>query len=44
MYNKDQIFALHTLTKDFLQHPDNIELAKLKDILKFHEYQYYVAS
>jgi DNA ligase (NAD+) len=44
MYNKDQILALQTLTKDFLQHPDNIELAKLKDILKFHEYQYYVAS
>jgi len=44
MYNKDQILALQTLTKDFLQNPHNIELAKLKEVLKFHEYQYYVAS
>jgi DNA ligase (NAD+) len=44
MYNKDQILALQTLTKDFLQQPNDIELAKLKDVLKFHEYQYYVAS
>ena len=44
MYNKDQILALQTLTKDFLQNPHNIELAKLRDVLKFHEYQYYVAS
>ena len=44
MYNKDQILALQTLTKDFLQNSHNIELAKLRDVLKFHEYQYYVAS
>lgn len=44
MYNKDQILALQTLTKDFLQNPHDIELAKLRDVLKFHEYQYYVAS
>lgn len=44
MYNKEQIQALQSVTKDFLQNPQNIDLAKLKQVLKFHEYQYYVAS
>lgn len=44
MYNKDQILAFQSLTKDFLQHPHNIELTKLREVLKFHEYQYYVAA
>jgi len=44
MYNKEQIQALQSVTKDFLQNPQNIDLAKLKQVLKFHEYQYYVAA
>jgi len=44
MYNKEQIQALQSVTKDFLQNPHNIDLANLKQVLKFHEYQYYVAA
>ena len=44
MYNKAQILALQSLTKDFLQNPHNIELEPLRQVLKFHEYQYYVAA
>jgi len=44
MYNKDQIQGLQAVTKDFLQNPQNIELVSLKQVLKFHEYQYYVLA
>ena len=44
MYNKEQIQILQDLTKDFLKNPHNIELDALKKVLKFHEYQYYVAA
>ena len=44
MYNKEQIQALQSVTKDFLQNPHNIDLASLKQVLKFHEYQYYVSA
>lgn len=44
MYNKEQIQGLQAVTKDFLQNPHNIELNALKQVLKFHEYQYYVAA
>lgn len=44
MYNKLQIQELQSLTKDFLENPHNIELEQLKKVLKFHEYQYYVAA
>jgi DNA ligase (NAD+) len=44
MYNKDQIQRLQGVTKDFLQNPHNITLEALKGVLKFHEYQYYVAA
>lgn len=44
MYNKEQIQTLQDLTKDFIKNPHNIELDALKKVLKFHEYQYYVAA
>jgi DNA ligase (NAD+) len=44
MYNKTQILDFQKTTKDFLANPALIELDSLKSILKFHEYQYYVAS
>ncbi len=44
MYNKEQIQELQLITKDFLQNPHHINLAALKKVLKFHEYQYYVAA
>ena len=44
MYTKAQIHSLQSVTKDYLQNPQNIELETLKKVLKFHEYQYYVAA
>ena len=44
MYNKEQIQGLQAVTKDFIQNPHNIELNALKQVLKFHEYQYYVVA
>ena len=44
MYNKEQIQALQSVTKDFLLNPHNIDLTSLRQVLKFHEYQYYVAA
>ncbi|MEY4278200.1 MAG: NAD-dependent ligase adenylation domain, partial [Bacteroidota bacterium] len=44
MYNKEQIQALQSVTKDFLQNPHYIDLTSLKQVLKFHEYQYYVSA
>lgn len=44
MYNKEQIQELQSVTKDFLQNPHHIELNALKLVLKFHEYQYYIAA
>jgi DNA ligase (NAD+) len=44
MYTKDQIHSLQSATKDCLQNPHNIELETLRKVLKFHEYQYYVAA
>jgi DNA ligase (NAD+) len=44
MYTKEQIQHLQSLTKEFLEHPHDIELDALKKLLKFHEYQYYVAA
>ena len=44
MYTKAQIHSLQSVTKDCLQNPHNIELETLKKVLKFHEYQYYVAA
>jgi DNA ligase (NAD+) len=44
MYNKAQIQSLQSLTKEFIEHPHNINLADLRKILKFHEYQYYVVA
>ena len=44
MYNKTQIKDFQKITKDFLANPHAIELGTLKSVLKFHEYQYYVAS
>ncbi len=44
MYTKVQIQSLQAVTKDYLQNPHNIQLEALKQVLKFHEYQYYVAA
>ena len=44
MYSNQQIQALQKITKDFIESPHNIDLAALRNVLKFHEYQYYVLS
>ena len=44
MYNTSKIKSLQSLTTSYLSQPQTIELAPLKELLKFHEYQYYVAS
>ena len=44
MYNKEQIQGLEAVTKDFLKNPHHIELTALKQVLQFHEYQYYVIA
>jgi len=44
MYTKEQIQEIQVVTKDFLDNPHNIALETLKKVLKFHEYQYYVAA
>lgn len=44
MYTKAEISSLQTLTKAFIEHPQNIELSALRKLLKFHEYQYYVVA
>jgi DNA ligase (NAD+) len=45
MYTKPQILELQATTKSFLQSPPNIvAIDTLRKILKFHEYQYYVAA
>jgi len=42
MYNQSQIQDFQKATKDYLKNPQSIELGRLKNLLKFHEYQYYV--
>lgn len=44
MYNKEQIQELQAITQDFLKNPHHIELTALKQVLQFHEYQYYVVA
>jgi len=44
MYSNQQIQTLQKITKDFIESPQNIDLAALRNVLKFHEYQYYVMS
>ncbi|MCX6203366.1 MAG: NAD-dependent DNA ligase LigA [Bacteroidetes bacterium] len=44
MFNTSQIQRLQSVTAAYLQHPHTIELTSLKEVLKFHEYQYYVAN
>jgi DNA ligase (NAD+) len=44
MYTKDQIQAFQIATKNFIDNPQDINLENLKKLLKFHEYQYYVAA
>lgn len=44
MYTKAQIQSLQTTTKEFIENPHNIDLEALKQVLKFHEYQYYVSA
>ena len=44
MYNTSKIKSLQSLTASYLSQPQTIELGPLKELLKFHEYQYYVAS
>jgi DNA ligase (NAD+) len=44
MYTKAQIHNLLEITKDFLSNPSHINIEPLKQVLRFHEYQYYVAA
>jgi DNA ligase (NAD+) len=44
MYKKSQIQDFQKITQDFLKNPSSAKLGSLKNILKFHEYQYYVAN
>ncbi len=44
MYTKAHIQSLQLVTKEFLESPHNISLEALRKVLKFHEYQYYVAA
>ncbi|MEN9701951.1 MAG: hypothetical protein RIR55_1288 [Bacteroidota bacterium] len=44
MYTKDQIQTFQIATKNFIDNPQDIDLDNLKKLLKFHEYQYYVAA
>ena len=44
MYTKATISTLQALTKTFIDSPNNIDLAGLRKVLKFHEYQYYVVA
>ena len=44
MYTKAEISNLQTLTKAFIENPNNIEIDALRKLLKFHEYQYYVVA
>ncbi len=44
MYTKAEILSLQSLTKAFIESQHNIELVSLRKVLKFHEYQYYVAA
>jgi DNA ligase (NAD+) len=44
MYNQQEIQSLQKITKDFIESPHKMDLATLRKVLKFHEYQYYVLS
>jgi DNA ligase (NAD+) len=44
MFTKDQIQHFQKATKNFIDKPEAIDLATLKKLLKFHEYQYYVIA
>jgi NAD-dependent DNA ligase len=44
MYTKEQIIECQATTKEFIQNPHNIDIIELRKLLKFHEYQYYVAA
>jgi len=44
MYNQSQIQDFQKISKDYLKNPETIELGRLKNLLKFHEYQYYVIN
>ncbi|MEO6187801.1 MAG: NAD-dependent DNA ligase LigA, partial [Ginsengibacter sp.] len=42
MYTAEQTKSLQTLSKHLLEHPDSIQ--ELKDVLRFHEYRYYILN
>jgi DNA ligase (NAD+) len=44
MYNQSQIQDFQKVSIDYLNNPHTIELVTLKNLLKFHEYQYYVIN
>jgi len=44
MYTQAQIIQFQDLTKEYLLNPHTIELIALKQLLRFHEYQYYVIN
>jgi DNA ligase (NAD+) len=44
MYNQSQIQDFQKVSIAYLNNPHTIELVTLKNLLKFHEYQYYVIN
>ncbi len=44
MYTQAQIILFQDLSKEYLLNPHTIELSALKQLLRFHEYQYYVIN
>src|ERR1700730_7440201 len=45
MYSKEQAQKLQQLTSSFLKKaPGKSEIEKLRDVLRFHEYRYYVMN
>ena len=44
MYTQAQTIQFQELSKEYLLNPHTIELTTLKQLLRFHEYQYYVIS
>jgi len=44
MYTKEETVSLQALTKSFIEQPQTIAIDKLRKLLNFHEYQYYVLA
>lgn len=45
MYNKEETVRLQDLSRNMMLHaPKPVDIEKLRDVLRFHEYRYYVLS